>query len=379
MTPRVLTREALPELIESLTRHGYQVVGPTIRDGAIGLDEIAGLEDLPAGWSDEQGPARYRLRRRSDGLLFAHTVGPHSWKQYLFPPAARIWRIRREDGRFAVEAEAETPPKRAFLGVRACELHAIAIQDRIFLDGPYADPAYRARRERALLIAVNCREAGGTCFCASMGTGPRATKGFDLALTELLDADRHEFLVEAASDRAETIMEGVPSREATPGDLDEAARITEAAGARMGRALDTDGLHDALLDQLEHPRWDDVAARCLACTNCTMVCPTCFCHTVEDTTDLAGAAERHRRWDSCFSQEFSYIHGGFVRATIRARYRQWLVHKLATWVDQFGAFGCVGCGRCITWCPAGIDLTEEARAIRVAASAATAGGENEDD
>jgi formate hydrogenlyase subunit 6/NADH:ubiquinone oxidoreductase subunit I len=365
MTARVITVEALGRLLESLVLHGYQVVGPTIRDGAIVLGEIGGLDDLPAGWSDEQGPARYRLRRRADRLLFGYTVGPHAWKRYLFPPAARVWRIRREDGNFAVELDTETPPKRAFLGVRACELHAIAIQDRIFLEGPHADPAYRARRDRSLLIAVNCRESGGTCFCASMGTGPRATAGFDLALTELLDADRHEFLVEIAGDRAAGSMKGVPSREAAAADLDEAARISASAAARMGRALDTDGLHDALLQRLEHPRWDAVAARCLACTNCTMVCPTCFCHTVEDTTDLTGAAERHRRWDSCFSQEYSYIHGGFVRATIRARYRQWLTHKLATWVDQFGTFGCVGCGRCITWCPAGIDLTEEARALRV--------------
>ena len=364
MTPRVLAREDLPKLLESLTRHGYQVVGPTIADGAIVLGEIASLGDLPAGWSDEQGPAHYRLRQRADRLLFGYSVGPDAWKRYLFPPTARVWRIRRDDGHFTVEPDADTPPKRAFLGMRACELHAIAIQDRIFLEGPYADPAYRARRERVLLIAVNCRQAGGTCFCASMGTGPRAVKGFDLALTEVLEADRHEFVVEIGSERAAKVMNGVPSRDATQVDLDEAARISAGAAARMGRVLETDGLHDALLRHLDHPRWDEVATRCLACANCTMVCPTCFCHTVEDTTDLTGAAERHRRWDSCFSQEFSYIHGGFVRATIRARYRQWLSHKLATWVDQFGTFGCVGCGRCITWCPAGIDLTEEARAIR---------------
>ena len=133
----------------------------------------------------------------------------------------------------------------------------------------------------------------------------------------------------------------------------------------MGREMNTDGIHDLLLANLEHPRWEEVAGRCLTCGNCTMVCPTCFCTSVEDTSDLAGvSAERSRRWDSCFTMDFSYIHGGSVRASPKSRYRQWMTHKLATWWDQFGSSGCVGCGRCITWCPVGIDITEEVRAIR---------------
>lgn len=136
----------------------------------------------------------------------------------------------------------------------------------------------------------------------------------------------------------------------------------------LTRTLDTDGIRDLLFDNLDHPRWDEVASRCLACTNCTLVCPTCFCSTVEDTTDLTGGvAERWQTWDSCFTMDFSYIHGGSVRKTHRARYRQWLTHKLASWIDQFGTSGCVGCGRCITWCPVGIDLTEEVRALRESA------------
>ena len=126
-----------------------------------------------------------------------------------------------------------------------------------------------------------------------------------------------------------------------------------------------DGVHDLLYNNFEHPFWDDVGARCLACGNCTMVCPTCFCVTVEDSTDLAGdVAERRRRMDSCFSTAFTYVYGGSTRTSTRARYRQWLTHKLAGWVDQFGAVGCVGCGRCITWCPVGIDLTAEVASLR---------------
>jgi Fe-S-cluster-containing hydrogenase component 2 len=129
--------------------------------------------------------------------------------------------------------------------------------------------------------------------------------------------------------------------------------------------MDVTGLPELLARNLEHPRWDDVASRCLACANCTMACPTCFCSTVEDTTDLTGDhAERWRSWDSCFTMDFSHVHGGSVRTSTRARYRQWLTHKLSTWHAQFGTSGCVGCGRCITWCPVAIDLTQEVAAIR---------------
>jgi sulfhydrogenase subunit beta (sulfur reductase) len=132
----------------------------------------------------------------------------------------------------------------------------------------------------------------------------------------------------------------------------------------MGRYLETEGLASLLKSSPDHPRWDDVARRCLNCANCTLVCPTCFCTTVEDTTDLSGQhAERWRLWDSCFTLGFSYIHGGSVRSSAKSRYRQWLTHKLSNWHDQFDTPGCVGCGRCISWCPAGIDLTEEARAL----------------
>ena len=131
------------------------------------------------------------------------------------------------------------------------------------------------------------------------------------------------------------------------------------------RRMNTSVIRELLYNNLENPHWDEVATRCLNCANCTMVCPTCFCTTVQDVTDLTGKhAERWRKWDSCFSTEFSYIHGGSIRTSAKSRYRQWLVHKLASWHDQFGTSGCVGCGRCITWCPVGIDITEEANAFR---------------
>lgn len=352
-------------LFDALRGGGYTIVGPTIREGAIVYDELESPADLPAGWTDQQDGGTYRLVRRDDDALFGYAVGPQSWKKYLFPPFAQLWRAQRDGDTFDVYAQQEDPPLLAFLGVRSCELHAIAIQDRIFLQGPAVDPIYKARRERTFIVALDCSVAGGTCFCVSMGTGPHATFGFDLALTELLDGAVHRFVVHAGSARGVDMLRDVPLVPADQGNIDAARDVVERTASQMGRAMETEGIKELLYRNLEHPRWDDVATRCLTCANCTMVCPTCFCSTTEDTSDLAGdVVERTRTWDSCFTADFSQIHGGLVRASGRSRYRQWMTHKLATWIDQFGTSGCVGCGRCITWCPVGIDITEEVAAIR---------------
>lgn len=360
----------LGRLFEALKERGWTVVGPTVRDEAIVYDQLESPADLPAGWTDEQDGGHYRLRRRGDAALFGYVVGPHSWKRYLHPPFLRLWRAERRNGGFEVAAYADPARRYAFVGVRPCELRAIAIQDRVFLGGEHVDPIYQARRESAFIVAVNCGQPGGTCFCASMGAGPRVGEGFDLALTEVLDDGRHYFVLECGSERGAEVAAELETREPTEAETATAERALRTAVERMGRRLETEGLEELLYESYEHPRWEAVAERCLACTNCTMVCPTCFCSSVEDVTDLDGqGAERWRSWDSCFSGQFSYLHGGSVRQTVRSRYRQWMTHKLATWHDQFGSSGCVGCGRCITWCPAAIDITEEAAAIRATARA----------
>jgi sulfhydrogenase subunit beta (sulfur reductase) len=359
----VITPQGLADLIGSLRADGFRVIGPTLRDETIVYDDIESINDLPAGWTDEQEAGHYRVRRRDDAALFGYNLGPHAWKRFLHPPVLKMWRAERTADGMTVTPTAEKADRYAFLAVRSCELHAIAIQDRVFLQGPYVDPHYQARREGAFIVAVNCGQAGGTCFCVSMNAGPKAKEGFDLCLTELL-ADEHEFLVEVGSERGAALLATIPHRDAEPQHTATAANALANAEGNMGRHMRTDDVRELLLANLQHPRWDDVAERCLTCGNCTMVCPTCFCTAVEDENDLTGAAERKRRWDSCFTMDFSYIHGGSVRSSGKSRYRQWITHKLANWVDQFGTSGCVGCGRCVTWCPVGIDITAEVRAIR---------------
>ena len=363
--PVAITAAGLQLLIEALQRRGYRVLGPMLRDQAIVYDDIAGIADLPRGWTDEQEAGHYRLRRRDDDAFFGYAVGPHSWKRFLHPPVQRLWRAERDGETVRVTPEPNPAERFAFIGVRACELHAMAIQDRVLLGASHADPHYRARRDGAFLVAVNCGTAGGTCFCVSMGSGPEAAAGFDLALTEIRTEGAPLFLVAIGTAAGQGVLAELPHRTATPAEAAEARSVIAKTAANMGRTLDAEDVRDLLMRNLQHPRWDEVAERCLTCGNCTMVCPTCFCTSVEDSSDLAGIeTSRSRRWDSCFTMDFSYIHGGSVRPSAKARYRQWMTHKLATWVDQFGTSGCVGCGRCITWCPVGIDITEEAHAIR---------------
>ena len=366
---KTLTLQQLEKLIPTLQRRGYQVIAPVMREGAIVYDVVEKLADLPAGWTDEQAPGRYRLQRRNDQALFGYVVGPHSWKKYLHPAEIRLFAAERQNGTLRILNNTPPPPRRAFLGVRACELAAIAVQDRVLLGDRYRDPIYSARREGTFMVAVNCTQAASTCFCTSMKTGPQVERGFDLALTELVRPERHEFLIEVGSDAGAEVLAELESAPASPEICAAAKAAVEGAAAQIQRRMDTTNIRDLLSQNFDHPRWDNVAQRCLTCANCTMVCPTCFCTTVEDVSDLTGDhAERWRKWDSCFSQSFSYIHGGSVRSSTKARYRQWMTHKLGSWMDQFGSSGCVGCGRCITWCPVGIDITEEVRAIRESAA-----------
>jgi len=371
----VLSPQQLDQLLQVLIKRDFEVLGPTIREGAVVYDRVGSTKDLPAGWTDEQAGGKYRLKRREDDALFGFAVGAHSWKKFVFPPAMRLWQAHRSNGLFQIVPETRKATKFAFIGVRACELHALTIQDKVFLTGPYVDPVYKMHRENIFIVAVDCVQAGGTCFCASMNTGPKATAGFDLALTEVLHEGRHHFIVRTGTKAGADLLSQVPHEEAAAGDVTFAENLVAEAAKHMGRSLDVNGIKEMLYRNLEHVRWDQVADRCLSCSNCTMVCPTCFCSTVEDLTDLSGQqAERWRKWDSCFTTDFSYIHGSSVRSTPRSKYRQWMMHKLAYWIDQFGTSGCVGCGRCITWCPVGIDITEEARVIREGETLASAAG-----
>jgi ferredoxin len=360
-----LDRADLQQLFDVLQTRDYVTIGPQIENGVIVYTELACVEDLPIGWTDIQEGGMYRLERRSDDALFGYTVGPQGWKRFFSPPLRMLWQANRSADGFEFADSHKPTPRYALIGVRACDLHALHQLDAIYTGGAVVDDDYQERRAAAFIVAVNCAQAGNTCFCTSLATGPSVGPGFDLALTEILAAGVHYFVVAVGSEQGASVLAALPHRAATEGEIESAEAVVKAAVQQMGRTLDTVGLKELLYRNVEHPHWDKVAERCLTCGNCTMVCPTCFCFTIEDTTDLTGqSAERWRRTDSCFSTAFSFISSGSIRTSAKARYRQWLTHKLAAWQDQFGSIGCVGCGRCIAWCPVGIDITAEVAALR---------------
>ena len=364
-----LPREALQRLIDLLVADGYQVIGPMIKQHAVVYRPVTSVSQLPKGWSDIQSPAVYRLENKAHDRYFAFNASPDSWKRWLFPTQSEIGTATLRDGAWHFDNPSGNVPRYAFLGVRACDLAAIAVQDRVFTRNEYVDAAYTARRNAALIIAVQCSTAASTCFCSSMGTGPECEAGFDLALTEIDDG----FVIVAGTLRGLGLLDQLSLESASEARITRASREVDNARQAITKKLDARGVHDLLLDNLEHQRWKQVAERCLSCTNCTMVCPTCFCSTVEEVASLDQTeVARVRNWDSCFNIQFSYTAGGTVRNDVRSRYRQWLTHKFATWHDQFDVSGCVGCGRCITWCPVGIDVTEEIEAFRLTSNSTEA-------
>ena len=362
----VLTLEGFASLLSALRSQGYTLIGPTLRDGSIVLDEIASADELPRGWRDEQEPGSYSLERRDDDALFGYVVSQHSWKPFLYPPRTCLFTATKAGKAFDVQpANGASHAPYAFIGVRSCDLHAIGLLDRVFCTGPYPDPGYVERRTNAFIVVVQCTEPGATCFCSSVNTGPRATEGFDIALTEMIDGGGHLFLAEAGSQKGRAVLASLSPRKAEKDEVQRAAGLFEQAGRAFVRRLQSGRARAMADEQFEHARWDDVARRCLSCANCTMVCPTCFCSTVEDDH---GPDADDRRSDGAAGIPASRIElhevaGGNIRTSTRARYRQWLTHKLGTGTTSSATSGCVGCGRCITWCPAHIDITEEAEFI----------------
>jgi len=332
-----------------------------VQDGAIQYRQIDNMDELPVGVEVEQAPGLYRLEQGNNNRIFNYSNGPQGLKPLVFAPHEVLWQAyRNASGELVFSGTELKNDPTAVIGVRACDLAALELQDRHFLGKGMPDPQYKQRRDSLLLIGVDCNSPSATCFCASTGDGPALQSGFDIGMSELEDG----FLLRAGSSRGRELLRQLDLAPAIDEQLESVAAAMAQAAAGQQRKLPGVDLQKKLFERLDPAYWQQVASRCLACCNCSAVCPTCFCFSEHAETQLDGASSQQvREWDSCFTPGHSAVHGFQVRADTAARYRQWLTHKLAGWHEQYGRSGCVGCGRCITWCPVGIDITQEVSGV----------------
>ena len=356
-TGRFLARGDFNQLLEALRAQGYRCMGPQVRDGAIVYDSLTQAEQLPVGIYVEQAPGSYRVQQSDSVRAFAWANGPQALKPLVNAAHEVLWTASNdESGKLTFTATTVEPEPLAVIGVRSCDLAALALQDKHFLRPGKEDLPYQARRAALFLVAVNCSHPSATCFCASTGDGPAARRGYDLVLDELDEG----FVLHSGSSAGTRVLDALDTAAPSEAQLAKAAQATTDAVNMQTRSLPQGDLYDPLMARQALPHWQDIAERCLACGNCTSVCPTCFCHDVRDDWSVDGDTVSHsREWGSCFTQGHSYLCSHVVRPDTQSRYRQWLTHKLGSWHRQFGRSGCVGCGRCISWCPTGIDITAE--------------------
>ena len=352
-----LTHQHFQQLIDALLADAWTCIGPVVRNDVIEFHEFTHVDELPRGVEDRQSPGHYELIQAEHNRYFSWASTSQTVKPLTFAPYEPLWRCSRSDtGELVFETHQHEPPAIAVLGIHACDLAALKLQRQHFVDKAPPDDAFKARDDRLFIIAVECSHAADTCFCASTGDGPNVRDGYDIVLHELDDG----FLVRSGSKRGDAILDNCTLQDIRDLQMAQAAKQTETVIQRQQRSLPAGDVPQRLMHNLQHSHWHDIAQRCLACGNCTAVCPTCFCHQQHDDYDItAGTSTHSREWSSCFTHDHGYLAGFNLRSQIDHRYRQWLTHKFASWHDQYGRSGCTGCGRCITWCPVGIDVTRE--------------------
>lgn len=329
---KTLAKGDLPKFIELLRNLGYEVFGPKQKEGVLVLDRVEnGVElDLPL------------------------TMLPP--KKLFFPPREILYSYERVEGRVVLQDPLESLSKPlAVIGIRPCDLNGLLILDRVF-KGEFKDPFYLERRERAFLACFHCREPAEYCFCDAMGAGPSIEKGYDLLATDL--GDRYFF--RSGSEAGERVLKDEVFKDALEEDRAQAQAELERLKSKLRSGLNIRGLAERIKTKFWSRFWDERTSKCVLCGACNLVCPTCYCFTVVDETDFTGEkGKRVRVWDPCHFKGFALIAGGLnFRGDRISRIKLRIYHKLCYSVEQRGTYDCVGCGRCIEYCPAHIDLRE---------------------
>jgi sulfhydrogenase subunit beta (sulfur reductase) len=330
---KILQKKDLGKFVENLKKD-HEVIGPKRKAEGYIFDYI-----------DDSGEL---------ALDYTTTMLPP--KKIFFPPREPLYSYEKVGEEVVIKDLSEKwKKKRILFGVHSCDINALLILDGVF-GGKLKDQLYLNRRRNTLIIGMNCRSPGENCFCDAMTTGPTIKKGYDLLLTDIGD----KYYVQVGSKAGEKLLSRDLFRTATKADR----KKMEAEVIRVKNKLQSDFGIDKLGEKMKGKFWSKLweaqTKKCVLCGACNFVCPTCYCFDVVDETDLAGKkGQRVRVWDTCHFKDFATVAGGInFRGGKVPRVKQRLYHKLCYSTEQRGVYDCVGCGRCIQFCPAKIDIRE---------------------
>ena len=306
--------------------------------------------DRPASWSDVQ-------------MDYPRTILPP--RKFFLPPREATFAFDARDGYRDLLREAAV--RRVLFGVHAYDIFGLNILDRVFAEGKFADPYYIARRQNTAIIGIDF-QPDDKHFARSMNAD-FVDSGFDLFLSDIGD----HFLVLVGTSRGDdmVVMSGCLLEQPTEADFAEYKRRSGLRRAAYHTQVELGDLPEILEMEYHSQVWDDVATRCLSCGSCSMVCPTCYCFDVNDEVGLEGrSGQRIRSWDSCLFKTHALVAGGEnFRQSRASRIKFRFYHKQRGFVAEYGRPSCVGCGRCATACPAGIDIITVIKTIRGQADA----------
>ena len=317
----------------------YDLFAPVrLADGVFAYKKIDQPEEVDLSASNTQKPA----------------------KEVFFPQSETMFRYEKAGNEARITSTEGVERKRVILGARPCDIQAVSLIDQVFSGKEYTDVYYANKRDATTVIGMACNHPLSTCFCTSMKGGPFAREGSDLFLIDLGEA----YLVELHTEKGTAFSQNKFLKKAGPNDLNLAKEIEEKASKRTDASLPVEGIDKKLDQMVENPFWEKVQEKCLGCRVCTYLCPTCHCFDIVDEA-LTNKGQRVRNWDSCLSTLYSLETSGHnPRPTNRERTRQRIMHKFNYFPKNFDQIACVGCGRCILYCPAGFDIRQTIKEIQ---------------
>jgi len=327
----ILTGEKYPELMNQLIKK-YRLFAPIKENGFSSFKQIEDVSEIDTSFLNTRVPPKSIIFKQTETL-------------FLFTPGKKgeIIPVKQENAKSIVYA------------IKTCDAKSFAILDSVFF-GDYEDPYYAAKRKNSILIGLSCNEPAATCFCTTFDDSPASKEYVDILFTDL----GNQYFVETNTEKGEKLIEENKEFFKTPTSKDKELRysIEKLATAKIKRSMNLDGIAEKLDKMFDHQLWYEYAMKCIGCGTCTFLCPTCHCFDMQDESTISKGA-RIRVWDSCMYPEYTHHASGHnPRPTRMNRIRNRIFHKFNYFPVNSDTFGCTGCGRCIEYCSANIDIIE---------------------